>query len=99
MTDKEEDITLDLIFLGAFNIEDIDASKYKSFGVLFRYLAIAQYYKGADSLERARFAFPNVNIRHVVVPKERLPSGRLPISFKPEELAEMITIGEKDAKD
>jgi hypothetical protein len=35
----------------------------------------------------------------VIVPKERLPSGRLPISFKPEELAEMITIGEKDAQE
>jgi hypothetical protein len=41
ITDNDEDIILDIIFLGAFNIEDIDASKYKSFGVLFRYLAIA----------------------------------------------------------
>lgn len=75
-----------MINLGANNKEEVKNERKKALGMLMRYFEISQYYRGAENLERAHFIFDKVNIRHVVIPKKTLASGRLPISFKTEEI-------------
>jgi hypothetical protein len=94
---KESDIIVDTLTLSPNDIEVISAERKKSLGMLMRYLEINKYLEGADTIERARHTFPEVNFRYTVIPKETLPSGRLPISFKTSQIEEMFKLGKQDA--
>lgn len=85
----EESIDLDVINLGANSVEQTANDRKKTFGMLMRYLELNNYYRGAENLERGMHIFEKVNFRHIVVPHERLASGRLPMSFKKEEIQAM----------
>lgn len=48
-------------------------------------------------LTNARHEFPQINFRYVIIPYSPLPAGFLSITFKPDDIANMIGIGYHDA--
>ena len=46
-----------------------------------RALEITKYQETMGYVEQIRTDYPGVNLRYVVAPKEKLPSGALPIKF------------------
>ena len=47
--------------------------------MLWRYLHVARYYNNMDGLLRARFAYPNIEFRHVIAPSSDLPDSMWPL--------------------
>jgi len=57
------------------HIKEVDASGYSAASMAIRYLEISHYYKNADGLLRAKYAFPNVNFRNIIHPSSSLPNN------------------------
>lgn len=51
-----------------------------------------------DDLYETMRAFPQINYWYLVMPKEKLPSGMIPLDFDPVKTKEMIRWGQEDAK-
>mmetsp|Transcript_2757 Transcript_2757/g.3602 ORF Transcript_2757/g.3602 Transcript_2757/m.3602 type:complete len:128 (+) Transcript_2757:755-1138(+) len=66
--------------------------------MLFRFLEVSSYYGSMDGYLRAQFAYPEANFRYLVSPSGALASSRKPMSLSQEDIDEMITMGEADAK-
>lgn len=56
-----------------------DTTDKNSLQILYRYLQIARYYGAMDGITRARFAYPDVEFRHVVAPSTKLPHNWEPL--------------------
>ena len=78
-TTPESDIVVDVLLTSAANLTVVDASKYTSIGMLFRYLEVSSYYSSMDGLLRAKFAYPKVNFRYVIAPGSGLPKASNPL--------------------
>jgi len=77
----ETEITIDVLLSAPSDLQRTDASEYKSYMVLYRYLQIAYYYSSMNGLQRAKFTHPNVNYRYVVAPSVSLPFDYIPLSL------------------
>lgn len=64
----DADIVVDVIMTSEKTLKTVDASKYHSIQMLWRYLEVSRYYSNMDGLLRAQFAYPNVNFRNVCAP-------------------------------
>jgi hypothetical protein len=70
----DENIVVDAILTSEITLNVVDASKYHSLGMLFRFLEVSHYYQQMDGLIRAQFSFPNVNWRYAIAPSKTLKS-------------------------
>ncbi len=70
---------MDVILTSSANLTQVDATDYKSIGMLFRYLEISSYYSSMDGLLRAKFAYPKANFRYIVAPSKTLPTSKYPL--------------------
>jgi hypothetical protein len=66
--------------------------------MLWRYLHVARYYNNMDGLLRARFAYPNIEFRHVIAPSSDLPDSIWPLNLDQSQIDQMVTLGEQDGK-
>jgi predicted patatin/cPLA2 family phospholipase len=93
-----EQIYVDAILCTSKNLEEFDKDKYHSLNVLERMVEIFGYDYSMRDLEYAYRLFPKVNFRYVVGPSVSLPSGAIPMAFKPAQIESMIQTGLKDGK-
>lgn len=96
---KEEDVVVDVIMTTRDYIEKVDASKYTSLSVLYRFMEISEYYGSLDGLLRAKFAYKNVNFRSIVMPSKPLTWNFTPLSLTEDQINEFIAQGRQDAQD
>jgi hypothetical protein len=78
---NESNIIIDVLLSSPQDFNRVDASDYRSYMMLYRYLQVASYYSSMNGLQRAKFTHPNVNYRFVVAPTETLPSAYIPMSL------------------
>jgi hypothetical protein len=55
---SDENIFVDVIYTTDKHLKQVDASEYSAISMAIRYLQISHYYKNADDLLRARYAYP-----------------------------------------
>ena len=77
-THQEKDIVVDVVMTSAANLKDVSAEDFKSLQMLMRFLEIASYYNSMDGYLRAKFAYKDVNFRHLI-----MPTGPIGSSIKP----------------
>lgn len=95
---KEEDVVVDVIMTTADSLEKVDASKYTSLEMLYRFAEISEYYGSLDGLLRAKFAYKNVNFRNIISPSKGLAWTFTPLALTEKQVTNMIAQGEADAK-
>lgn len=78
-THAPEDVVVDVVLTSARNLKTVDASNYKSFEMLWRYLEVSRYYSAMDGLLRAQFAYPTIQWRHIISPTTELPDTFFPL--------------------
>jgi len=93
----EEDVVVDVIMTTADSLEKVDASKYNSLEVLYRFAEISEYYGSLDGLLRAKFAYKGVNFRNVISPAKSLSWAFTPLSLTEKQINGMIAKGVEDA--
>jgi len=90
----DTDIVVDVLLNSAKTLKrDDDVSKFHPLDVLYRVFEIYGYDMAMSDLEEMGRIFPNVTIRYVVAPSKALPSGTIPLNFKPDQMEQMIQIG------
>ena len=77
---KESDIVVDVIMTSAPQLKDVDATDFKTLNMLARYLQISGYYSAMDGVLRAKFAYKDVNWRHMVMPSAAIGSSIRPFN-------------------
>jgi len=95
---RDRDIVVDVLLNGAKNMTDANVSSFHPLNVLYRVYEIYGYDTSMRDLEEMSRIFPNVTIRYVVAPTKPLPSGDIPLSFKPDQIETMIQMGIVDGK-
>lgn len=97
---SEKDIIVDIILCSG---QQRTALKYdNSYNTIhnyMRYRDIKSYYTSMGDVEEVMRGFPKANFRYLVVPKEPLPSGYIPLGFKHDDIVKMMEIGYNDGKD
>ena len=78
---SQQDIVIDVILSSAKTLKQVDASKYTSVQMAWRFLEISRYYSALDGLLRGQYAYPNVNYRALVSPTGTMPSNYFPLNF------------------
>ena len=78
VVDDPSAIIVEIVLTSSANLKEVDATEYRSIGMLFRYLEISSFYNSMDGLLRAKFAFPTVNFRYAISPSKNLPSPLKP---------------------
>jgi hypothetical protein len=78
-THLPEDIVVDVLLTNARTLKHVNAEKFKSMEMVWRFLHVAQYYNVMDGLLRAQFAYPTINFRHIISPTGDLPDTRMPM--------------------
>ena len=87
---QDTDIVIDIILTQGANLTRVDASDYRSLGMLFRFIEIYSYYGSMNGLERAKFSHPNVTYRHVIAPTINLPSSIYPMNLNSTDIITII---------
>lgn len=64
--------------------------------MLARYLQIHSYYHAMDAIQKAKFAFKDVNFRHLVMPSEKISSSRKPYANDNKWMQATFDLGKKD---
>jgi predicted patatin/cPLA2 family phospholipase len=95
---EDKDIILDVVLCSGDKIDEIDPNKLTPIPILMRYFDINDFAKTMGDLEDAEHFLKEVTFRYIVAPTQTLPSGSFPLVFKPEQIEQMIQLGEKDAK-
>jgi predicted patatin/cPLA2 family phospholipase len=95
---NEADVVVDVIMTNSDTLEKVDASKYHSISMLYRFLQISDYYGSMDGLLRAKFAYKDVDFRYTITPSKSLPWNFTPLDMSDSQIADMISLGESDAK-
>lgn len=95
---QDSDIVIDVLMSAPTDFQRVDASDYRSYMMLYRYLQIAYYYSSMNGLQRAKFTHPNVNYRYVVAPTEALPSAYIPMSLNATDVNTIYEQGVKDGQ-
>ena len=67
---KEEQIVLDAIIDKEDHLEVVDASQYNAWQVLGRFMELEAYYNAHRMLMITQAAYPNVEYRHIIGPKQ-----------------------------
>ena len=78
--ESESDIVIDVILSQPADLAAVDASNYKSYEMLYRFLQVRSWYASLNGLQRARFSHPNVTYRYVFSPTHPLPFNYIPMS-------------------
>jgi len=94
----ESDIIIDVLLSTPVDLQHVDASDYRSYMMLYRYLQIAYYYSAMNGLQRAKFTHPNVNYRYVVAPTVVLPSSYIPMSLNATDVNAIYEQGVQDGQ-
>ena len=94
--ESESDIVIDVIMTTPSSLKAVDASNYKSYEMLYRYLQVRSYYQSLNGLQRARFTHPNVTYRHVISPTQSLPYNFIPMSQNLTETYKIMAQGVAD---
>lgn len=76
----------------------MDLSKLHPLNVLMRVNQIRGYDNTMRDLEDILYDFPKTNFRYIIATTKKLPSSKIPLTFKPEEIERMSQIGIEDAK-
>jgi hypothetical protein len=84
--------------LNSKNLPEQDANGVHPLGVLNRVFEIFGYDNAMRDFEYAKVSFPKVNLRYIIEPTKKLPSGSIPLVFSPEQIETMIQVGYEDAK-
>lgn len=79
--ESDEDIIVDVVLSQSSNLTNVNATDYRTMGMLLRFIEIYAYYGSMNGLERARFSHPNITYRHVIAPSVYLPWNYLPLSL------------------
>mmetsp|Transcript_11162 Transcript_11162/g.16941 ORF Transcript_11162/g.16941 Transcript_11162/m.16941 type:complete len:185 (+) Transcript_11162:560-1114(+) len=95
---KEEDIIVDTLMTSGANLKDVNASDYKTIGMIFRYKEVASFYNTMDGLLRAKFAYSKANFRYVVTPTDSMPFSWNPINLNEKQVDDAFNLGFKDAQ-
>ena len=91
-------ITVDIILLSGEQLERRDESEgHSAWANHNRFNALKSYYSVMSDVDEAMRAFPDVHFRYLIVPDSPLPSGTIPLDFKPQSIQEMMERGYKDA--
>jgi len=96
---NDKNIVVDVVLCSSKKIAEEDVSTMKSLAVLLRTTEIFSFDLAMRDLIEIGHIFPNVDLRYVVAPTVPLPSGSLPLKFKPDQIEVMIQQGIKDAAD
>jgi predicted acylesterase/phospholipase RssA len=95
---EQENIIVDVVLCQGKSIDNILPDNMKTLDVLMRTLEIFSYDGSMRDIDQIMHeAYPKVTYRYVVKPTAKLPSGSLPLVFKPNQIEEMINLGIKDA--
>lgn len=78
--DSDSDIVIDVIMTTPSTLKPVDASAYRSYEMLYRYLQVRSFYQSLNGLERAKFTHPNVTYRYVISPSQPLAYNYIPMS-------------------
>ena len=95
---NESDIVIDVILSSPSDLQRVDASDYRSYMMLYRYLQISYYYSSMNGLQRAKFTHPKVNYRNVVAPTTSLPSAYIPMSLNATDVSAIYDQGVQDGQ-
>jgi len=87
-----------LLCSAAQKLPKVDPSKMHPVMVLIRVLEIYGYNNSMKEMKDILYDFPKVNFRFIIAPSQKLPSGKIPLTFSPQEIEKMINIGIEDAK-
>jgi predicted acylesterase/phospholipase RssA len=98
ITDNDNDIIVDVILCTGAHLKDVDQSADTTLQMLDRYLQIDSFSNALDDLLHAKDDYSYINFRYIIMPSSTLPSGEIPLGFKPEQIEEMISMGQSDAK-
>ena len=93
---EDHNIVVDVLLNDAKDLKDQSVSKFHPFNVLFRVLEVMGYQNTMRDLDEMSRIYPNVTIRYVVAPSKKLPSGNVPLGFKPDQIRQMIDMGITD---
>ena len=93
-----KDIILDVVLCSGNVLEEVDPKNLTSIPILLRYFDISNYSKTMDDIEDAEHYLNKITIRYVVSPSKALPSSIFPLQFNPQQIEEMIQLGQIDAK-
>jgi predicted patatin/cPLA2 family phospholipase len=93
----EKDIVVDTVLCNQIGF-DPNPKDILTPGVAFRIIEIMRHDNSIREVIDAVKLYPQINFRYLVAPEKMLPSGEFPLHFKPEQLEEMIEIGEVDGK-
>jgi predicted patatin/cPLA2 family phospholipase len=94
---EEKDIIVDTILCGKLGMDENKKSLH-TLGVLTRVLEIIRHNNSIRDVVEAVRIYPEINFRYLVAPEKMLPSGSVPLHFKPKQIEEMIKLGETDGK-
>lgn len=103
IVDKDEDITIDIIFIGNHHLADMTKEELNSFTSLEHYMrskTIHSFYDTLNKIERGIENFPNVNWRYVIGPSEKLSTSAnpIPLDFSQKHVDRCFEVGRKDAE-
>ena len=89
----EHNIVIDVLLNDNKELKDETVSDFGPLDVLYRVFEIFSYDNSMRDLEEMGRIYPNVKIRYVVQPSKKLPSGPIPLNFKPDQIKTMIQMG------
>lgn len=97
-THVHQDIIVDVIMCSGLQITyQNESHDYNTMHNYDRYRQFKSYYRYMSDLDEITRGFPEINFRYIVVPKQRLPSGYIPLGFKHDSIEQMIQAGYEDA--
>ena len=81
IVDHDSQITLDILECSPHSLDSMGKPDEKSIGNFMRYKDIKSWARGSDDVNEFMQAYPDINYRHYIEPKESLVSGLDEVRF------------------
>lgn len=90
-------IVIDLILCNSAHISKFERKNFHVLGSVMRLIEILSY--DAEEYDREAFDryFPDIKIRHYIIPTQEFPASKQPYTFKSDDIKFMFDLGYKDA--
>ena len=82
-----------MVFCSSKQLDPTELTDSTVIGIYNRLSELEYFHKDMDDLYETMKAFPTVNYWYLVMPKSKLPSGKIPLDFDPKKTEEMIKWG------
>ena len=102
VVDDPADIIVDVILCNGRNISDYELNNdedLKTFQVYTRVNDINDYYSFMTNIARQVEEVPEVTLRSVIYPSDGLSKSLIPIDFDPDQIADLLELGQKDGRE